>query len=289
MSARLPKSAGGVLPFEKREFPLADEQFQRIRALVHKHTGISLASAKHELIYGRLVRRLRVLGLPGFADYIALLEREDAAELEQFANALTTNVTAFFREEHHFDFLAATVIPALTAGNEAKRRVRIWSAGCSSGEEPYSVAITLAQSLGVRRSWDVRILATDLDSQVVAAARAGVYSASRLEKLTNAQRQRFFRPTGEPGMYAVREELRSMVTFRQLNLLKPWPMKGPFDAIFCRNVVIYFDKQTQRDLFARLAHLQVPGGYLFIGHSESLYRVSDRYRLIGKSIYQRED
>jgi chemotaxis protein methyltransferase CheR len=167
--------------------------------------------------------------------------------------------------------------------------VRIWSAGCSSGEEPYSVAMTVAETLGERRGWDVRILATDLDSHVVAQARAGRYSAERLEKLTSAQRKRFFRPAAEPGMLEVRDQLRSLVTFRQLNLLKPWPMKGPFDAIFCRNVVIYFDKPTQRELFERIARLQVPGGYLFIGHSESLYRVSDRYRLIGKSIYRRQD
>ncbi|MEY4376665.1 MAG: hypothetical protein RJB26_1215 [Pseudomonadota bacterium] len=270
----------------EREFVLRDEEFAAIRALVRQHTGISLSPAKRELVYSRLVRRLRKLGLPSFSAYLSRLEAGDPAEFEEFTNALTTNLTAFFRESHHFDFLANTVLPALVERNAATRRIRIWSAGCSTGEEPYSIAMTLLENTANLRGWDIRVLATDLDSNVVAHAATGVYREERFEKMPGARRQRWF--TARPdGQWQAKPELQEMVRFKGLNLMHDWPMRGQFDVIFCRNVVIYFDKETQRNLFMRMARLQRPGDWLLIGHSESLFKVSDQYQLVGKTIYRR--
>ena len=269
-----------------REYHLSDAQFDDIRRLVREHTGISLADSKRELVYSRLVRRLRRLSLGGFGDYLQLLERGESTELEEFTNAITTNLTSFFRENHHFEFLSGTVLPALEQRNAASRRLRIWSAGCSTGEEPYSIAIAVQESMSRFRGWDVRILATDLDSQVVAHAAAGEYKLERFEKMPAARRERWFRPAG-PEQFVADESLKSLITFRQLNLMHAWPFRGPFDVIFCRNVVIYFDKETQRALFDRMAEVQREGDHLFIGHSESLFKVCERYQLIGKTIYRK--
>ncbi|MBS0372971.1 MAG: protein-glutamate O-methyltransferase CheR [Proteobacteria bacterium] len=269
-----------------REYHLSDAQFDDIRRLVREHTGISLADSKRELVYSRLVRRLRRLSLGGFGDYLQLLERGESTELEEFTNAITTNLTSFFRENHHFEFLSGTVLPALEKRNAASRRLRIWSAGCSTGEEPYSIAIALQESMGRFRGWDVRILATDLDSQVVAHAAAGEYKPERFEKMPAARRERWFRES-RPEHFVADESLKSLITFRQLNLMHAWPFRGPFDVIFCRNVVIYFDKETQRTLFDRMAEVQRDGDHLFIGHSESLFKVCERYQLIGKTIYRK--
>jgi len=269
-----------------REFHLSDREFDEIRRLVREHTGISLAESKRELVYSRLVRRLRHLALPDFADYLELLARGEPAELEEFCNAITTNLTSFFREAHHFEFLANSILPALEKRNAASRRLRIWSAGCSTGEEPYSIAIVLREAQARFRGWDVRVLATDLDSRVVAHAQAGEYRPERFEKMAEARRDRWFEP-GRPGTLTASAALKSLITFRQLNLLHRWPFKGPFDVIFCRNVVIYFDKETQRALFGRIAELQREGDRLCIGHSESLFKICDRYQPIGKTIYQR--
>ena len=269
-----------------REFSLSDREFEEIRRLVREHTGIALAESKRELVYSRLVRLLRRLSLRTFGDYLDLLGGGEPAELEEFANAITTNLTSFFREGHHFEFLADTVLPAIEKRNADSRRVRIWSAGCSTGEEPYSIAIALNEAMARFRGWDVRILATDLDSSVVAHAQAGVYKAERFAKMSDARRSRWFEET-EPATFTASAALRSLITFRQLNLMHEWPFKGPFDVIFCRNVVIYFDKATQRQLFDRMARMQRGDDHLFIGHSESLFKVSDRYQLIGKTIYRK--
>jgi chemotaxis protein methyltransferase CheR len=270
----------------EREFHLSDREFEEIRRLVRQHTGISLAESKRELVYSRLVRRLRRLSLRTFADYLELLARGEAEELEEFTNAITTNLTSFFREVHHFEFLADTVLPALEQRNAATRRLRIWSAGCSTGEEPYSIAIALQEAMARFRGWDIRILATDLDSQVVAHAAAGEYKVERFEKMANARCERWFEES-RGGTRTAAPALKSLITFRQLNLMHQWPFKGPFDVIFCRNVVIYFDKDTQRALFERMAQLQRDDDHLFIGHSESLFKVCDRYQLIGKTIYRK--
>jgi chemotaxis protein methyltransferase CheR len=269
-----------------REFHLSDSEFDEIRRLVREHTGIALADSKRELVYSRLVRRLRRLSLATFAEYLTLLGRGEPAELEEFTNAITTNLTSFFREGHHFEFLADTVLPALERRNAASRRIRIWSAGCSTGEEPYSIAVALQEAMGRFRGWDVKILATDLDSNVVAHAQAGEYREDRFEKVSAVRRERYF-PQLRAGVFGAAPSLKSLITFRQLNLMHAWPFRGPFDVIFCRNVVIYFDKQTQRELFDRMADLQRNDDHLFIGHSESLFKVSDRYQLIGKTIYRK--
>jgi chemotaxis protein methyltransferase CheR len=259
---------------------------------VKEHTGIHLSDQKRELVYGRISRRLRALNLESFRDYRELLSA-DSKEIVEFCNAITTNLTSFFRESHHFDYVRDSILAPLIADGRATHRLRIWCAGCSSGEEPYSLAMTLRETLAdagaAAARWDIKILATDLDSEVLARGQRGLYGADRVRDMNSARRQRFFRETTHNGQTAfqVTPELQSLITFKQLNLMNPFPMKGPLDAIFCRNVVIYFDKDTQRDLFGRMAQLQQPGAVLFLGHSESLFKVSTDYSLIGKTIYRR--
>jgi chemotaxis protein methyltransferase CheR len=270
-----------------REYAFSDGDFQRVRSLVQERIGIWLSDAKRELVYGRLSRRLRVLGLSSFSQYLDLLEGGDIEELQQFCNAITTNLTAFFRERHHFKFLAEQLLPALERNNADARRIRIWSAGCSTGEEPYSIAMVALETLGHLRDWDIRILATDVDTSVLRHARLGIYSGERLEKLDGERLLRWFERVGDSSHYRVCDELRNLVTFKGLNLVGQWPMRGPFDVIFCRNVVIYFDRDTQRQIVCRMANLQNTGDYLVLGHSESLLDVSTQYRLVGQTIYRR--
>ncbi len=270
----------------QRQFELTDADFAFLCRLVRDHTGIALSDSKRELVYGRIGRRLRKLQLASFREYCDLLKLRPEEELEHFVNAVTTNLTSFFREPHHFEHLAREVLPLLLAASAQRRRIRIWSAGCSTGEEAYSIAMVLREH-GDLRHWDVRVLATDVDSNVIATARDGVYPRERVA-VSEERAERWFRAVpGRPEALRVCPEVASLVTFRQLNLMAPWPMRGPFDVIFCRNVVIYFDKATQRDLFERLAQLQQPGAYLYIGHSESLLRISDRYELIGRTVWRR--
>ena len=273
------------------DYVLTDSQFHRIRQLVREHTGISLSDAKRQLVYGRLSRRLRALKLDSFREYIALLEQGVATELEEFTNAITTNLTSFFREPHHFEYLASDVLPQIVARDAGVRRARIWCCAASTGEEPYSIAMVLREAASLLSGFDVKVLATDLDSAVLATAADGIYNAERLKSVSHARASRFFRKGsgGHAGKFRVQDELRDLITFKQLNLMHEWPVRGPFDAIFCRNVIIYFDKDTQRALFARMAALQRPGDILFLGHSESLYRVSDQYELVGRTIYRRND
>jgi len=283
-------SATGLYRYSA-DFKLTDAEFERIRQLVRVHTGIALSDAKRQLVYGRLSRRLRALKLTDFSTYIGLLERDDTGELEEFINAVTTNLTSFFREAHHFEYLGREALPDIVARGEAQRRLRIWCCAASTGEEPYSIAMVLRECQQQLTGWDAKILATDLDSAVVATGSAGIYAAERFKNMSPTRLQAFFQEgTGpEIGRYRASQDLRSLITFRQLNLMGEWPMHGPFDAIFCRNVIIYFDKATQRALFERMARLQRPGDYLFLGHSESLYRVSEHYDLIGKTIYRRNE
>jgi chemotaxis protein methyltransferase CheR len=271
-----------------REFPMTEPDFDAIRALAYRLTGIKLSAEKRELVYGRLARRVRATGLATFADYHRLLaEGGDTGEFEHFCNAITTNLTAFFRETHHFEYLRDHFLPQLAS--QPTRAVRIWSAGCSTGEEPYSLAMTLAENPDMWRGRDVRILATDLDSDVLARAKRGWYAADRLRDMDRARRERFFEPREEERVagFRVDPDLAGLVTFKQLNLMHDLPMRGPFDVICCRNVIIYFDKDTQRKLFEKMAKLQRPGDLLFLGHSESLFKVSDAYELVGRTIYRR--
>jgi chemotaxis protein methyltransferase CheR len=274
---------------ESREFPFSDAEFAFIRELVEQHAAIKLPDTKRQMVYGRLVRRLRELRIGSFAEYVALL-RDDAGgpEFVNLINAVTTNLTSFFREKHHFDVLREKVIPEFVTRNSAKRSLRIWSAGCSTGEEPYSIAMTVLDCLPA--GWDLKILATDIDTKVLATASAGVYGEDRIRSLPDTLKRRgFLRGRGESSdKVRVRPEFQQPISFKQLNLMEAWPMRGQFDFIFCRNVVIYFDKPTQQRLFDRFADQLVDGGYVFLGHSETMHNLTTRFRLLGQTVYQKQ-
>lgn len=264
--------------------PLSREDFLAISRMVREASGIVLSDVKRDLVNGRLRRRLRTLGIDSFSDYREILEGPDGAEERvHMVNAITTNLTNFFREPHHFEFLRTEILPKLT---DKRKRLRIWSAGCSTGEEPYSIAMTLRQGMRDLAEWDAKILATDIDTEVIRTGTSGRYPLERTAQIPAELRQRYtFR--SDDGMVEMADELQSLIAFKQLNLLGPWPMQGPFDIIFCRNVVIYFDKTTKQKLFERFAEILKPDGYLFIGHSESLHKISDRFVHVGRTIHRR--
>ena len=267
-----------------KEFEFTREDFDFLRRIVSETTGIVSTEDKYTMYYSRLARRLRALGLSDFKAYRDYLRRNPETESIELVNSVTTNLTSFFREKHHFEYLRENWVPALR--ERGKRQLRIWSAGCSTGEEPYSIAMALRQAIRDIGCWDIRILATDIDSQVLAVAEQGVYDAARVASIDTDLRQRYFRPATDAGRVCVDDSLRQMIQFRQLNLLHPWPMRESFDLIFCRNVVIYFDRETQARLVDRFADQLVEDGMLLMGHSESLYKTSDRFRLLGKTVYQ---
>ena len=277
------------MSIHEREFSFSDGDFERIRKFVKEETGITLSDAKKNMVYGRLSRRLRALNISNFKQYIDLVSSDGQEEKGNFVNAITTNLTSFFREEHHFEFVKNTVIPQVLRNNRETRRVRIWSAGCSTGEEPYSLAIALHESIPDIKNWDIKILATDLDTNVLDHCKRGVYDIERINGLSQQRQSSWFLKGkgNHAGNVKVDSRLQSLITFKQLNLMQTWPMKGPFDFMFCRNVVIYFDKPTQRVLFDRYADIVKDDGYLFLGHSESLHNVSTRFQLIGNTIYQK--
>jgi chemotaxis protein methyltransferase CheR len=272
----------------EREFGFQERDFLKIAKLVKEQAGIVLGERKRDLVYGRLSRRVRALGFSDFSDYCDHLESpEGEPERGMMVNAITTNLTGFFREPHHFEFLGKEVLANLVKSRAASdRRLRIWSAGCSSGEEPYSIAMTVRSALGDDTRWDAKILATDIDTQMVATARAGLYAMDRAASIPDTMKRSFvWQADGQNVEMA--DTLKSLISFKPLNLFDSWPMKGPFDAIFCRNVIIYFDTDSKRALFDRYANILVPGGYMFIGHSESLFQISDRFRHVGRTIYRR--
>jgi len=275
-------------PLANENYSFTNQNFDTIRDLVNKRTGISLSDHKRDLVYGRLTKRLRALGLCSFDQYCDLLINNANDEMEHFTNAITTNLTSFFRENHHFEFLSKKFLPELIEQNQLNG-LRIWSAGCSTGEEPYSLAITLRESIPNIDRYDIRILATDLDTNVVTQAASGIYTEKRVEDLPKDRIRRWFKKgkNAQSGHVKVREELQNMITFRKLNLMENWPMQRRFDLIFCRNVVIYFDKSTQRVLFNRFAEQLHDHGHLIIGHSENLHNITDRFSLIGKTVYKR--
>lgn len=267
-------------------YPFTDAHFDLLRDLVSKHAAIHLNASKRELVYGRLARRIRSLGLPGFDAYCDLLTSRFGNEIENLINAITTNLTSFFRENHHFEYLAHTVMPKLMRDNAEDRRIRIWSAGCSTGEEPYSIAMIVREALGDDHRWDVKILATDIDSNVIATARAGRYPANRQHGIGESRLQRWFtRSVDGSGEVTICDELRDLIRYAPLNLMDTWPFDGPFDAIFCRNVVIYFDPESQRILFSRFGDVLARHGSLFIGHSESMLGACTRFELVGRTTY----
>ncbi|NOX76108.1 MAG: protein-glutamate O-methyltransferase CheR [Gammaproteobacteria bacterium] len=272
-----------------REFCFTSADFRFIRNLVEQRTGIVLSDNKRDLVYGRLSRRLRELKLTRFDEYCELLQGGHDEEMVNFVNAITTNLTSFFREEHHFEYLGKTLLPMLMK-TKTDHRLRIWSAGCSTGEEPYSIAMVLNEAMGTALdSWDVRILATDLDTKVLAKGRSGIYEQSRVEGMSRSRLKRWVKKgSGDnAGLVQMSPELKALITFRQLNLMEGWPMSGPFDLIFCRNVVIYFNKPTQQILFDRYANMLPDEGHLFLGHSETMFQKTDRYELIGHTIYRK--
>ena len=268
-------------PAGAREFPFSAEHFRLIAERVYRFSGIRLPDGKREMVYARLARRLRALGIASFDDYVKYLELEPA-EWEHCTNALTTNVTSFYREQHHFDILAAHAQASAVPGEP----FRVWSAGCSSGEEPYTIAMCLAEALGER---PFQVIASDLDTQVLAVAADAIYPMASVEKLDEARQKRFFlRGAGRfEGRARVRPELARHVEFMRLNLMDAqWPLEGGLDAVFCRNVMIYFDKATQRRLVERFAQLLKPTGLFFAGHAESLLDQGRCFRLRGQTVYE---
>ncbi|WP_239995817.1 CheR family methyltransferase [Nitrincola tibetensis] len=268
-----------------REFVFNPEDFERIRLLIRSRVGIALSDKKRDLVYSRIARRLRSLGLRTFSDYLDYLAQEQD-EMQDFINALTTNLTSFFREAHHFDFLADQMRQVNALGQ--MRRFTIWSSACSTGEEAYSIAMTAIETFG---SWTppVKILATDVDTHVLAQARQGVYGLERIEKMDVQRLKAFFlKGKGDrQGSVKIRPEVQALVSFQQLNLLAPsWHLRGPFDAIFCRNVMIYFDKPTQYSVLEKFHPLLNESGLLYAGHSESFQHAANLFKSKGKTIYQ---
>jgi chemotaxis protein methyltransferase CheR len=277
--------------FDTGTYPLIrDDEFDFIRHVVGENAGIKLGPNKRQLVQGRLARRMRELGLGSYEAYCNHVREAGPEELVGLINALTTNVTSFFRENHHFEALASYMLPEALKRNEASRRLRVWSAGCSTGEEAYCIAMIAAEEMPTTPKWDLKILATDIDSDVIAEAQRGVYPFERVSAIPESRLRRFFRrgAGAESGNVRVRPELAQLVTFRPLNLMQEWPMRGPFDIIFCRNVMIYFDQPTRERLVDRFAQILAPGGYLCIGHSESIHGVTTPFKSVGKTVYKRQ-
>jgi len=267
-----------------REFLMTEKDFRIISDLAYSYTGIVLGDHKQDMVYGRLARRMRELNLGTFSDYCAIIQNDKDPEISRFINAITTNLTSFFRESHHFDYLTNHVLPELYG--QKGSTVRAWSAGCSSGEEPYSISLTLNEYAPIK-SWDKKVLATDLDSNVLHKASQGIYEVERIESLSKSVKSKWFlHDRNHPDIVKVAPTLQELVRFKRLNLLESWPMKGKFDFIFCRNVMIYFDEPTQERLLNRYADYLKPGGHLFIGHSESMHSVAQRFDSLGNTIYR---
>jgi chemotaxis protein methyltransferase CheR len=257
---------------------LTAEQFREISRVVREVAGLQLREGKEGLVRARLAKRVRQLALPGFGAYLERV-RGDARELAEMVDLLTTNKTSFFREPAHFDYLRDALLPSLGPGP-----VRLWSAGCSSGEEAYTMAMVVRECWPESARRDVKILATDISRRVLATARAGVYPDAALADVPRPLRRHWARAEGG---WRAGDALRALVTFAPLNLMAPWPMRGPFQAIFCRNVMIYFDKATQQALVDRFHALLAPGGHLFVGHSESLSALAHRFAYVRPAVYRR--
>jgi len=269
---------------------LSDRHFNAISKLVKERCGINLGSGKKQLVKARLVKRLRTLRLEGYDQYIDLVKNDTSGqELVCMLNAISTNLTSFFREADHFDFFGQKFLPQLVAKSTSKvNRLRVWSAGCSSGEEAYSIAITICQNLPEMCLWDTKILATDISTRVLSKAAKGIYSADRLKMMDPQLKRKYFKALPQdPDHYKVRPALQKMIHVARLNLVKPWPMQGPFDAIFCRNVMIYFDKPTQGRLIRRYWDMLGSGGVLFVGHSESLAGIDHKFQYVQPTVYRK--
>jgi chemotaxis protein methyltransferase CheR len=274
-----------------KAFQLSGDNFDYLCQFVYDTAGIVLNASKKEMVYRRLTRIIRERKLPSFTAYCNLLKADTEKEQDYFINAITTNLTSFFREQHHFDYMTQDELPKLL-GNRLShdKRLRIWSSASSTGEEPYSIAITVLEAMKSQLSqWDVKILATDIDSNVLAVAKEGTYDERRIEDVPRKFKEKYFtKGIGiNESKVKVGKQLQALITFKKLNLLHEWPMKGPFDIIFCRNVIIYFDKKTQQELFARYYEMLAPGGLLILGHSENLGQYQQHFESVGCTIFRK--
>jgi len=267
------------------------DAFNFIGALAMREAGLMIPQEKATMVFARLNRRLSTLGVADYTSYCKLLQRDDSearAERKTLISVLTTNITSFLREAHHFDMLRTDILPGLIARARAGGRVRLWSAGCSSGQEAYTIAMCVHDAWPEAGRADLRILATDIDFNVLKTARAGVYGLAETARVPDDWKERFFEDMPDSGRIRVRAPLRDLVTFRELNLIKPWPFSGKFDVIFCRNVVIYFDQATQNHLWPRFEEVCQPGGTLFVGHSERVDTAAGtRFEMVGTSAYRK--
>lgn len=292
MPPRRLEGPGEQSPLTASALTIGDAEFEAIRKLVKAKTGISLGLHKRDLVVSRLARRLRSLGLADFRAYVDYLGGDDGTEMVQMINRITTNKTDFFREKHHFEYLTRTLLPDLAAAGEAsgKRVLRAWSAGCSSGEEPYSIAITLREFFANRPGWDVKLLATDLDTSILEKASRGEYEAAALEPVPPAPLNKYFerQGRGDDARFSVKPELRSLITFRKFNLMHPeYPIKVPLDFVFCRNVLIYFEQEDKLAILRKFHKVIKPNGHIFVGHSESLMMAKDLFRYVATTVYQK--
>lgn len=282
---QLSDSMNGSGPVSQgREFTWTSADFSRVQALIYAHAGISLHDGKHAMVYSRLSRRLRETGHESFDDYLTWLEKQgDAREWQEFVNALTTNLTSFFREQHHFDILLQHL-----KSKPASTPWRVWCNAASTGEEPYSIVLTAQEALGVNANF--KLTASDIDSKVLNTASNGVYRMENVKNLSQERLHKFFMrgKASNAGMVRVKPELRRMIDFMQVNLIRDdWPFKEPFDLVFCRNVMIYFDAPTQRKVLERIHRVMKPGGMLFVGHAENFSESRDLFILRGKTVYER--
>lgn len=269
-----------------REFVYNDHDFEQVKTRIYNYAGIDLADHKKDLVYNRLIKRVRDLALNSFDEYLTVLDNS-SEEIAYFINAMTTNLTSFYREPHHFEFLSETYIPSLF--QQGQRSLRIWSSACSVGEEAYSIAISLLEANIDLNEWDIKILATDINTDVLKTAKTGIYSLERIENLSLIRKKLgFMRGKNEnTNKVIVKENLKKLIEFQHSNLIDIWNIDEPLDVIFCRNVMIYFDKETQHTLLDRMAKLLKPGGILFIGHSESPTQAMKYFKSLGRTTYQK--
>lgn len=271
---------------KEREFKFTVDDFNVLRKMSNAYSGIQVPDERFDMFYSRLSKRVRRLGLRDFKEYCIYLRDNHDEEFTHFINAITTNLTSFFRENHHFEYLRNTVVPELLIRNKNTKEISVWSAGCSTGEEPYSIAMTLLEC--VPKDWKVSILATDLDTQVLDTASTGIYTEDRIADLPHEVLKRWFlKSKSSPNHVKVKPNLQAIITFRQLNLMQEWSMKTPFDVIFCRNVLIYFDRETKTTLAKRYAKLLASKSWLFIGHSESLNQICNEFELVATTTYRK--
>jgi len=277
-----------IIVRQDREFLFTEKDFNYLRKVANDYSGITVSDDKYDMYYARIAKRVRTLGLNNFSEYCSYLKNNHAKEFTNFINSITTNLTSFFRENYHFEYLESHIIPEFKKNHATKKSFRIWCAAASTGEEPYSLAITLAENFNLS-TWDIKFLATDIDSDVLSKGRAGVYEAQRISNLSGSRKNRWFRKgTGEnQGVVRVDDELRNLVSFKRLNLIQEWPIKKKFDVIFCRNVFIYFDGPTKEMILERFYDLLNDDGYLILGHSESIHSMNTDYKAVGHTIYRK--